>query len=67
MYKHRKIWKNITDLCEYENEKCSGLMRRSKAQWANKSDKCTKYFLNLEKSRQEWKNKRTVLDEKGEV
>lgn len=56
-----------TDLCEYENEKCTGAILRSKAQWANESDKCTKYFLNLEKSRQESNTVKELLDEKGEV
>lgn len=35
-----------------ELEKCNGAILRSKAQWAIKGDKNTKYFLNLEKYRQ---------------
>lgn len=62
-----KYEKLKTDLCEYENEKCTGAILRSKAQWANESDKCTKYFLNLEKSRQESNTVKELLDENGEV
>lgn len=36
-----------SELSEFEIEKCRGAILRSKAQWANESDKCTKYFLNL--------------------
>lgn len=38
-----------TDLSEFENEKCRGAILRSKAQWANESDKCTKYFFEFRK------------------
>lgn len=56
-----------TDLSEFENEKCRGAILRSKAKWANESDKCTKFFLNLEKSRQESNTIKELVDESGEV
>lgn len=36
------------DLSEFEIEKCRGVFLRSKASWANETDKCTKYFLEFE-------------------
>mgnify|MGYP003688426723 CR=1 FL=1 len=36
---------------------------RSKAQWANESDKCTKYFLQLEKARQESNTMKELVDD----
>ncbi|VDI72673.1 Hypothetical predicted protein [Mytilus galloprovincialis] len=41
------------DLSKYELDKCKGAILRSKATWATEGDKNTKYFLNLEKYRQE--------------
>lgn len=41
------------ELSILEEEKCRGAILRSKAFWATENDKCTKYFLNLEKHRQE--------------
>ena len=38
---------------------------RSKAQWANESDKCTKYFLQLEKARQESNTMKELVDDDG--
>ena len=52
-----------TELYEYESEKCRGAILRSKAQWANESDKCTKYFLQLEKPRQESNTMKGLVDE----
>lgn len=39
-------------LRDYENKLCRGAILRSKAYWAIESDKNTKYFLELEKYRQ---------------
>ena len=55
------------ELAEFENEKCKGAMLRSKAQWAQESDKCTKYFLNLEKRRQESNSVKELLNENQEI
>ena len=41
------------ELSTYEQKKCRGANFRSKAYWAIDSDKSTKYFLNLEKFKQE--------------
>ena len=40
------------ELSELEEEKCKGAILRSKAFWATESDKCTKYFLQLEKKQE---------------
>ncbi len=37
---------------KYEREKCKGAILRSKAKYALEGEKCTGYFLGLEKSRQ---------------
>ncbi len=37
---------------KYEREKCRGAILRSKAKYALEGEKCTGYFLGLEKSRQ---------------
>ena len=52
-----------TELYEYESEICRGAILRSKAQWANESDKCTKYFLQLEKARQESNTMKELVDD----
>lgn len=44
-------------------EKCRCAFLRSKAQWTNESDKCTKYFLNLEKIRQKSNSIKELIDE----
>ena len=41
------------ELSVLEEEKCKGAILRSKAYWATENDKCTKYFFNLEKHKQE--------------
>lgn len=37
---------------EYENEKCKGAIVRSRAQYVLEGERCTKYFMNLEKKKQ---------------
>ena len=37
----------------FEQQKCKGAILRSKAQFTLESDRCTAYFLNLEKSKQQ--------------
>ena len=58
-------WDNLKYKYEYESEKCRGAILRSKAQWANESNKCTKYFLQLEKARQESNTKKELVNDKG--
>lgn len=41
------------ELSNLEEEKCKGAILRSKAFWATESDKCSKYFFQLEKHKQE--------------
>lgn len=51
-YDNTKIMELNDLLTCYETEKCNGAILRSKALWTHESDRNTKYFLNLEKSRQ---------------
>lgn len=39
----------------FEKEKCKGAIVRSRAQYAVEGERCTKYFLNLEKKKTEKK------------
>lgn len=55
------------ELSDYENEKCKGAILRSKAVWAVESDKNTKYFLNLEKYKQENNSIKELLNSKNEI
>lgn len=54
-------------LMHIEHEKCKGAILRSKAQWSVDSDKNTKYFLNLEKYRQNNNNIKELLLPSGQV
>ncbi|VDI83660.1 Hypothetical predicted protein [Mytilus galloprovincialis] len=66
----------IVDLAYYENlkmelsaleeERCKGAILRSKAYWATESDKCTKYFLQLEKHKQESNCIKELLNDNNE-
>lgn len=55
------------ELSNIERHQCRGAIIRSKAFWAVESDKCTKYFLGLEKHRQESKVIKELVDEDGEI
>lgn len=52
-------------LAELENDQCQGAILRSKAYWAVESDKNTKFFLNLEKARQNSNTINELIDENG--
>lgn len=54
------------ELSNYELGKCRGAVLRSKAIWAVESDKNTKYFLNLEKYKQENNSVKELLNENNE-
>ena len=54
-------------LAEFEEQKCQGAALRAKAQYIHESDKCTKYFLNLEKCRQEDKLIKCLETGSGQV
>ncbi len=54
-------------LQDHELKACKGAILRSKAQWALESDKCTSFFLNLEKRRQESNCIRGLISESGYV
>ena len=55
------------ELSTLEEEKCRGAILRSKAHWATESDKCTKYFLNLETYRQENNCIKELIDNENKI
>ncbi|CAG2235175.1 unnamed protein product [Mytilus edulis] len=55
------------DLSKYELDKCKGAILRSKATWATEGDKNTKYFLNLEKYRQESNSVKELYNVNDEI
>lgn len=55
------------EIREIEIEQCKGAILRSKAFWAVEEDKCTKYFLGLEKYRQESKLITELYDENNSI
>jgi hypothetical protein len=58
-------WK--LELSKYEIEQSKGAILRSKAIWATEGDKNTKYFLNLEKYKQETNSVKELFNKNGEV
>lgn len=66
-YAERKYVNLMAELEEIEQEKCQGAILRSKAKWAIDGDKNTKFFLNLEKKRQNNKNITQVKTGNGKV
>jgi len=61
----RKYEELKQQLSELEYEQCQGAILRSKAIWATESDKNTRFFLNLEKSRQNNKSISELINEEG--
>ena len=55
------------ELSNYELEKCKGAILRSKAIWATEGDKNTKYFLNLEKYKQENNAIKELFNDNNEI
>ena len=55
------------ELKNYELEKCKGAVLRSKAIWATEGDKNTKFFLNLEKYKQESNAVKELINEQNDV
>ena len=53
------------DLEELLFEKTKGVIFRSKIRWLEEGERCTKYFLSLEKARSSAKNCHTILQENG--
>lgn len=51
-YSMEKYVEAKMELEKYEREKCRGAILRSKAKYALEGERCTGYFLGLEKSRQ---------------
>ena len=62
-----KFEKIKLDLQNYEQKICDGAILRSKAQWAIEGDKNSKYFLQLEKSRQENNSIKQLIDKDGKT
>lgn len=55
------------ELSCFELEKCKGAVLRSKAIWATEGDKNTKFFLNLEKYKQENNAVKELINEHGDM
>ncbi len=55
------------ELERYEREKCRGAILRSKAKYALEGEKCTSYFMGLEKSRQSKTYIHEINTKKGEA
>ncbi|CAC5405807.1 unnamed protein product [Mytilus coruscus] len=51
----------------YKEEKCKGAILRSKASWAIEGDKNSKYFLQLEKHRQESNSIKEIENDNGKL
>ena len=67
MFDVDKFEKIKLDLKNYEQKLCNGAILRSKAQWAIDGDKNTKYFLQLEKSRQENNSIKQLKNKDGKI
>lgn len=55
------------ELEKYERDKCRGAILRSKAKYALEGEKCTSYFLGLEKRRQSKTYIYEINSKKGEI
>lgn len=55
------------ELEAYEKDKCKGAIIRSRAQYAVEGEKCTAFFLGLEKKKQSRTYLEEIENEKGEV
>lgn len=55
------------DLKEIETIKANYCIFRTKANWSQQGERCTKYFLGLEKRRSKSKNIQALLSDSGEV
>lgn len=63
-----ELYENLKlELRVFEEEKCKGAILRSKAFWATENDKCTKYFLNLEKHKQECNSIKELFDSENNI
>ena len=66
-YDHTTIVQLEEELLGLEKEICQGAILRSGAQWAVRGDRNTKFFLNLEKQRQENKIIKQLVSQSGNV
>lgn len=55
------------ELASMEEERCQEAILRSKSKWALDSDRCTKYFLNLEKYRQKSNSILSIRTSSGQI
>ena len=66
-HEYKLLKKTQLDLEAFQEEYAQGVIFRSKANWYEAGEKCTKYFLNLEKSRAASKGMSAVIDSSGKV
>ena len=64
-HEHKLLKKTQADLEAFQEEYAQGVIFRSRANWYEAGEKCTKYFLNLEKSRAASKGMAILIDEHG--
>lgn len=50
-----------------EESKCKGAMIRSRAKYMSEGERCTRFFFDLEKSRQRSEEIRSIKDEEGNI
>ena len=63
----RLLEKTKRDLEDLMALKTKGIIFRAKSRWYNEGEKCTKYFLNLEKSRARAKGMAAILNDTGQL
>lgn len=64
-YTKEKFFQVKAEMEKYEKEKCEGAIVRSRAQYAVEGERCTKYFLNLEKKKQKKNYIKELENEEG--
>lgn len=62
-----KILELEESLKKIEENKCKGAMIRSRANYIVEGERCTRFFFDLEKSRQKAEEIRSIKDEDGRI
>ena len=64
-HEYKLLKRTQADLEVFQEEYAQGVIFRSRANWYEAGEKCTKYFMNLEKSRAASKGMAVMIDEHG--